>query len=107
MNSQSEVKSAVKEFDQKGVNPVFGHGSEYAEYFNEISKDCPKLHFVSFNADAKNANTRSFNFKAHAMGFFGGIVAAHMSDEHKVGVIAAYEWQPEVEEFYEGALALK
>lgn len=105
MNSEAVVRRAIKEFDQKGVNLIFGHGAEYAEYFNKISKDYPKIHFVSFNGDAKNSNTTSLNFKAHAMGFFGGMVAAHMSNNHKVGVLAAYEWQPEIEGFYQGALA--
>ncbi|PLS02937.1 BMP family ABC transporter substrate-binding protein [Neobacillus cucumis] len=105
MNSQAVVEQAVKEFDQKGVNLIFGHGSEYAEYFNNISKDYPNIHFVSFNGDAKHKNTTSLNFKSHAMGFFGGMVAAHMSNTKKVGVLAAYEWQPEIEGFYQGAMA--
>lgn len=105
MNSESVVERAVKEFDQKGVNLIFGHGAEYAEYFNHISKNYPKIHFVSFNGDAKNTNTTSLNFKAHAMGFFGGMVAAHMSKGHNVGILAAQEWQPEVEGFYQGAMA--
>ncbi|MBS4212157.1 MULTISPECIES: BMP family ABC transporter substrate-binding protein [Neobacillus] len=105
MNSEDKVEKAVKEFDQKGVNLIFGHGSEYAEYFNKISKDYPNIHFVSFNGDAKTPNTTSLNFKGHAMGFFGGMVAAHMSKQHKVGVLAAYEWQPEIEGFYQGAMA--
>lgn len=105
MNSEAVVKRAVEEFDKKGVNLIFGHGSEYAEYFNQISKDYPKIHFISFNGDAKNPNTTSLNFKAHAMGFFGGMVAAHMSKTNKVGVLAAYEWQPEIEGFYQGAMA--
>jgi len=105
MNSQAVVEQAVKEFDEKGVNLIFGHGSEYAEYFNNISKEYPNIHFVSFNGDAKNKNTTSLNFKSHAMGFFGGMVAAHMSNTKKVGVLAAYEWQPEIEGFYQGALA--
>ncbi|WHY87750.1 BMP family ABC transporter substrate-binding protein [Neobacillus novalis] len=105
MNSETVVARAVEEFNQKGVNLIFGHGSEYAEYFNNISKNYPNIHFVSFNGDAKNSNTTSLNFKAHAMGFFGGMVAAHMSSQQKVGVIAAYEWQPEIEGFYQGAKA--
>ncbi|MFJ5714950.1 BMP family ABC transporter substrate-binding protein [Neobacillus sp. NPDC093127] len=105
MNSETVVERAVEEFNQKGVNLIFGHGSEYAEYFNKISKNYPNIHFVSFNGDAKNSNTTSLNFKAHAMGFFGGMVAAHMSSHQKVGVIAAYEWQPEIEGFYQGAKA--
>jgi len=104
MNSQAVVERAVKEFSQKGVNLIFGHGSEYAEYFNSISEDYPTIHFVSFNGDAKNKNTTSLNFQSYAMGFFGGMVAAHMSNSNNVGVLAAYEWQPEIEGFYEGAM---
>ncbi|MBT2735059.1 BMP family ABC transporter substrate-binding protein [Bacillus sp. ISL-7] len=105
MNSEAVVERAVEEFDQKGVNLIYGHGSEYAEYFNNLSKDYPEIHFISFNGDAKNKNTTSLNFKAHAMGFFGGMVAAHMSKTQNVGVIAAHEWQPEIEGFYQGAMA--
>lgn len=105
MNSAAVVERAVKEFDQKGVNLIFGHGSEFAEYFNNYSEEYPNIHFISFNGDAKNKNTTSLNFKAHAMGFFGGMVAAHMSKTQKVGVLAAYEWQPEIEGFYQGAMA--
>lgn len=105
MNSAAVVERAVKEFDQKGVNLIFGHGSEFAEYFNDYSEKYPNIHFISFNGDAKNKNTTSLNFKAHAMGFFGGMVAAHMSKTQKVGVLAAYEWQPEIEGFYQGAMA--
>lgn len=105
MNSEAVVERAVKEFDQKGVNLIFGHGSEYADYFNKISKKYPHIQFVSFNGEGKNSNTTSLNFKGHAMGFFGGMVASHMSKSHKVGIIAAYEWQPEVEGFYQGAMA--
>ncbi|MED3623105.1 BMP family ABC transporter substrate-binding protein [Neobacillus thermocopriae] len=107
MNSEYVVERAVKEFDQKGVNLIFGHGSEYAEYFNHLSSKYPDIHFVSFNGEAKNPNTTSLNFKSYAMGFFGGMVAAHMSKKNKVGVLAAYEWQPEIEGFYQGALAEK
>ncbi|WP_077211877.1 BMP family ABC transporter substrate-binding protein [Bacillus dakarensis] len=104
MNSQAIVERAVKEFDQKGVNLIFGHGNEYAGYFNKIAKDYPHIHFISFNGDANEKNTTSLNFEAYAMGFFGGMVAGHMTETNKVGIIAAYEWQPEVEGFYEGAI---
>ncbi len=103
MNSESLVEAAVKEFAEKGVNLIYGHGNEYAEYFNRISEKYPDIHFISFNGDAKNENTTSLNFDAYAMGFFGGMVAAHMTQSNHLGVIAAFEWQPEVEGFYEGA----
>lgn len=104
MNNPEDVEEAVKEFDRKGVNLIFGHGNEYAAYFNKISKEYPDIHFISFNGDARNENTTSLNFDAYAMGFFGGMVASHMSKTGKVAIIAAFEWQPEVEGFYDGAI---
>ncbi|UOE56767.1 BMP family ABC transporter substrate-binding protein [Cytobacillus oceanisediminis] len=102
MNSEMVVERAVKELDQKGVNLIFGHGNEYAAYFNNISKKYPDIHFVSFNGDAQNDNTTSLNFEAYAMGFFGGMVAGHMTKTNNIGILAAFEWQPEVEGFYQG-----
>lgn len=104
MNTQKLVEQAVKEFDKKGVNLIYGHGNEYAAYFNKISEQYPDIHFISFNGDAKKENTTSLNFKAYSMGFFGGMVASHMSKTGRVGIVAAYEWQPEVEGFYDGAI---
>jgi transcriptional activator of comK gene len=104
MNSPELVEEAVKEFDRQGVNLIYGHGNEFAVYFNKISGEYPEIHFISFNGDARNENTTSLNFDAYAMGFFGGMVASHMSETGKVGIVAAYEWQPEVEGFYDGAI---
>jgi transcriptional activator of comK gene len=104
VDSIEAVKEAVKDFDRKGVNLIFGHGNEYAEYFNEIADEYSHIHFVSFNGDAREKNTTSLNFNSYAMGFFGGMVAGKMTKTNKIGVIAAFEWQPEVEGFYDGAL---
>jgi transcriptional activator of comK gene len=104
MDSEEVVRRAVKEFNERDVNLIFGHGDEYAQYFNNISKDYPNIHFVCFNGDAKGKNVTSLNFEGHAMGFFGGMVAGKMTKTEKVGVISAFEWQPEVNGFFEGAL---
>lgn len=104
MDSMDVIEAAVEEFSKKGVQLIFGHGSEYAEYFNDLADQYPDIHFVSFNGNANQDNTTSLNFNGYAMGFFGGMVAAHMSKTNTLGVIAAYEWQPEVEGFYDGAL---
>ncbi|KAB2330875.1 BMP family ABC transporter substrate-binding protein [Bacillus mesophilum] len=103
MNSAAIVQRAVEEFDQKGVNLIFGHGNEYAEYFNDFSEDYPHIQFVSFNGDARNKNTTSLGFEGYAMGFFGGMVAGHMTKTNTIGVLAAFEWQPEIKGFVEGA----
>jgi transcriptional activator of comK gene len=104
MNTRELVEQSVKEFDEKGVKLIFGHGNEYSDYFNELAQQYPKIHFVSFNGNATQKNTTSLSFSGYAMGFFGGMVASHMTKTNRVGVIAAYEWQPEIEGFYDGAL---
>ncbi len=103
MNNDTSIKKAVAEYDKKDVNLVFGHGSEYSELFNSLSKKYPDIHFVSFNGNATEKNTTSLKFKGYAMGFFGGMTAAYQSKTNKIGVIAAFNWQPEVQGFIDGA----
>ncbi|MEH7224848.1 BMP family ABC transporter substrate-binding protein [Bacillus sp. JJ1566] len=104
ITSETATRTAVDEFVDKGVNLIFGHGSEYAEIFNEISDEYPNVHFIFFNGNTRKENVTSLNFDGHAMGFFGGMVAGKMTNANKVGIIAAFEWQPEINGFYEGVL---
>ncbi|MCA1031049.1 BMP family ABC transporter substrate-binding protein [Bacillus timonensis] len=101
--TDAAIKKAVRDFHKKGVNLIFGHGSEYADVFNKLAVQYPEIHFIGFNGNAKGENVTSLNFKSSAMGFFGGMVAGKMTKTNKVGVIAAFEWQPEVNGFFEGA----
>lgn len=102
--SEAATRASVNEFVDKGVNLIFGHGSEYADIFNEIADEYPDVHFIFFNGNTKKDNVTSLNFDGHAMGFFGGMVAGKMTEANKVGIIAAFEWQPEINGFYEGVL---
>ena len=61
------------------------------------------MEFVISNAKAKADNVTSVHFSGEAMGFFGGMTAAHMSKTNQVGVIASFTWQPEVDGFIKGA----
>jgi transcriptional activator of comK gene len=103
MNEDIKIRHAIEEFQQNDVNLIFGHGSEFASSFQAISKDYPDIHFVLFNSDVTARNITSLNLESHAMGFFGGMVAGEMTKTKKVGVLAAFEWQPEINGFFEGA----
>lgn len=103
MNNEDAVREAVNEMSGKGVNLIFGHGSEYEAYFEGLNEEYEDIRFVFFNGDADGENVTSLNFNANAMGFFGGMIAGEMTSTNKVGILAAYEWQPEVDGFYEGA----
>lgn len=97
------AERAIQEFSENDINLIFGHGNEFAGYFEQIARQYPNIHFVSLNGNATLENTTSLSFDGYAMGVFGGMVAAHMSTTKKIGIIAAFEWQPEVQGFVEGA----
>lgn len=102
IDSATVAERAVEEFKDKGINLIFGHGSEFAEYFNVISTQYPSIHFVSFNGNAKNENTTSVSFKGYEMGYFGGMVAGHMTTTNNIGIIGAFPSQPEIQGFKDG-----
>lgn len=103
VQTEQEVINAVEEFSNKGVNLIFGHSSMYGKVFSEISEAYPNIHFVYFNGGYYQENVTSMNFNSHAMGFFAGMIAGKMTMTDEVALIGAFEWQPEIEGFYEGA----
>ncbi|MFN2747105.1 BMP family ABC transporter substrate-binding protein [Bacillus sp. z60-18] len=103
IDNEAAVKMAVEDFHKKGVNLIYGHGSEYEKTFNDIADDYPDIHFVLMNSKAEHQNVTSISLAGKAMGFFGGMTAAHQSKSNKIGVLATQKWQPEVEGFIEGA----
>ena len=103
IKTEQETLAVVHKFIKDGVNLIFGHSNIYGRYFSEIAADYPDVHFVYFNGGYFDENITALNFNSHAMGFFGGVVASRMSKTNEIGIIAAYEWQAEIEGFYEGA----
>ena len=103
INTEERVRNVVEEFHNMGVNFIIGHGEFYANCFNEISEKYPDIQFVTLNGEAKNKNTTSLIFEGYAMGYFGGMIAAEMSNSNVLGIIGAYETQQEIKGFIEGA----
>lgn len=100
--TEDDVRDAVEEFVQDGVNLIFGHSSIYGSFFQEIAASYPEVQFIYFNGGFHSDNVASLNFNTHAAGFFVGMVAGEMTNSKEVGIITSFEWQPEIEGFYEG-----
>ncbi len=103
IDSDQVVLETIEEFQELGVNFIVGHGSEFVPFFNKYSKEFPNIHFISMNGKAENENITCIQFDSYSMGFFGGMVAAKMSKNEKVGIVSAYGWQSEANGFIEGA----
>lgn len=102
INTGHEVEKAVDDMVHRGVNLIFGHSSSYGKDFIKLAKEYPDIHFVYFNGTYTGKRVSSISFQSHAMSFFAGMIAAKMTDSNDVGIIAAYEWQDEIEGFFEG-----
>lgn len=102
IQSESEVGKAVDDMAHRGVNLIFGQSSNYGNYFINLAKEYPNVHFVYFNGTYTSKRVSSISFQSHAMSFFAGMIAAKMSESGHVGILAAYEWQDEIEGFFEG-----
>ncbi|MFS0671990.1 BMP family ABC transporter substrate-binding protein [Ornithinibacillus sp. 179-J 7C1 HS] len=102
VNTEKDISEAVSDLVKDGTNLIFGHSSNYGEEFYNLSKNYTDIHFVYFNGNYYSDNLTSMNFNSHAMGFFAGMIASKTSETNEVGIIAAYQWQPEIEGFYEG-----
>ncbi|MGM8364391.1 BMP family ABC transporter substrate-binding protein [Virgibacillus sp. W0181] len=102
VQTEQDVIRVVDELVTNGVNLIFGHSDIYGKYFVTIASYYPDVQFIYFNGDYTKKNVTSLNFDSHAMGFFAGMMAGKMTTTNTVGVIAAYEWQPEIEGFFEG-----
>lgn len=100
--TREDIIKTVDELVRDGTNLIFGHSASYGRVFVEIAPEYPHVHFVYFNGGYFSENVTSVSFNTHAIGFFGGMLASKMSKTHQVGIIAAYEWQPEIEGFFEG-----
>lgn len=98
------TERAVAEYEKKGINLIFGHGREFAPFFDELAKKYPSVHFIAFNGQGASPtkNTTHIELDTYAMGFFGGVLAGKMTKTNKVGIVAAFEWQKEIEGFQDG-----
>lgn len=102
IKTEQEVGRAVDDMVGRGVNLIFGNSSNYGKYFIELTKTYKNVHFVYFDGTYTNKRVSSISFQSHAMSFFAGMIAAKMTTSNEVGIIAAYEWQGEIEGFFEG-----
>src|SRR5699024_11517317 len=97
------IMETLGELAGQGVMLISGHGSIYGKTFTDISSTYADIQFVYFIGGYYADNVTRLTFNSHAMGFCGGMVASQMTETNEVGIIAAYECQPEIEGFFVGA----
>ncbi|GGA98936.1 BMP family ABC transporter substrate-binding protein [Macrococcus hajekii] len=103
INNDDKIRTAVKRMADRNVQVLFGQGKEFSDAFNRIASQYPHIHFVVFNGESKADNVTIVKIDAYSVGFFGGMTAAHASKTHHIGLIGAFDTQPETNGFKDGA----
>lgn len=103
INTESETRRVLEQFINRDVSIIYGQGSEYEHLFNEYAKNYPKTHFVFTNGVSKYKNVTALNIEAYSLGFFAGYFASHESKTKQIGIIGAFDDQPEIQGFKDGA----
>ncbi|WP_409304646.1 BMP family ABC transporter substrate-binding protein [Peribacillus sp. SCS-155] len=98
MNFDLVTGQAVKDFHEKRVNLIVGHGSDFAAIFNKLAKYYRDIRFSSVLTEMQ----LNLNFKAEAMVFLEEW-SLPICQKQKAGVGAAFDWQPEVQGSEQGA----
>ncbi|WP_414051149.1 BMP family ABC transporter substrate-binding protein [Macrococcus animalis] len=103
IDTDDKTRVILNQLMQRDVSIVYGQGSQYEKLFNEYAVKYPKVHFVFTNGKSEHKNVTALNIEAYSMGFFAGYLASHESKTHNVGVIGAFDYQPEIIGFRDGA----
>lgn len=87
----SQIKSAMRAYAQKGYNLVFGHGFEYNEPGVEVAADFPDTIFVSSSGSKTAKNAGAIRFYLEQSFYVAGAFAAKMSKTGVVGMVGGPE----------------
>ncbi|MCU7556417.1 BMP family ABC transporter substrate-binding protein [Macrococcus capreoli] len=103
IDSDQQTRVVLDQLIDRDVSIIYGQSSRYEKIFNEYAEKYPNVHFVFTNGQSQHKNVTALNLEAYSMGFFAGYIASHESASHKIAVIAAFEDQPEVKGYIDGA----
>ncbi|TDM03787.1 BMP family ABC transporter substrate-binding protein [Macrococcus carouselicus] len=103
INTEKDMKTAVKKMADRNVQLLVGQGAEFSDVFNEIAPQYPHIEFVIFNGESRAKNVTIIKIDAYSMGYFSGMAAARASETGHIGIIGSFPTQPEIRGFIDGA----
>lgn len=93
--SVADGAAALRDFAEKGYNPVFAHGFQFGDAAASIAKSYPNTYFAVINGGVENGkNLASFQTAIEQGGFLAGVLAAGWTKTKKVGVIGGIKIPP-------------
>jgi basic membrane protein A len=93
--SVADAAAALRDFAEKGYNPIFAHGFQFGDAATVVATSYPDTYFAVINGGVQNGkNLASFQTAIQEGGFLAGVLAAGWSKTKKVGAIGGIKIPP-------------
>lgn len=87
----AQQQNTLRQYAQQGYDLIFCHGYEWGEPLKAVAPDFPNVMFVQINATTEGANIVGTNFKFGELGYFAGMAAGMVTENNKIGIVAAQD----------------
>lgn len=93
--SVADAQAALRDFAEKGYNPIFAHGFQFGDAAMITARAYPKTSFAVIHGGVQNGlNLASFPTAIEEGGFLAGVLAAMWSKSGKVAAIGGVKIPP-------------
>lgn len=89
---RERAADAMRSYAQRGYDLILGHGFEYNEVAEQVSKDFPDTVFVSSSGGKTTPNSGAFRFYLEQGFYLAGMLAAEMSKTGVIGSVAVRDY---------------
>jgi basic membrane lipoprotein Med (substrate-binding protein (PBP1-ABC) superfamily) len=93
-HTPGEQEDNLRRFAAEGYPLIFGHGFEFQDPAERVSKDYPNTIFVITSGERQTGNVTPLIFRLHEATYLAGMVAGGMSRSGIIGFVGGIELPP-------------
>jgi basic membrane protein A and related proteins len=93
-HTPAEQEEALRSYAAQGYRLVFGHGYEFQQPAERVSRDYPNTIFVITSGQRLSGNVIPLVFRIHEATYLAGMLAGAMTRTGKIGFIGGMELPP-------------
>lgn len=93
-HTPGEQEDNLRRFAAEGYPVIFGHGFEFQDAAERVSKDYPNTIFVITSGERQTGNVTPLIFRLHEATYLAGMVAGGMTRSGIIGFVGGIELPP-------------
>lgn len=86
-----DMESAFTDYASQGYDLVIGHGFQFGDPALNVGANYPDTNFAIIEGSVSSDNVASYNLKTQENGYLEGVLAAHLTETGKVGMVSGVE----------------